>query len=487
MSDTTLVWFRRDLRVHDHELLAEAAENGPVVGCYTFDPRAYDEQAFGGADSFQFQKTGSHRTRFRREAVADLRDRLRKLGSDLLVRHERPAVAVPELAAALGVDRVGFHSLPTPEERVVENAVKTSLRERGIDVRRAWGRTLYHIDDLPTRYTAINDTFTPFRQRVEEKASVRPTHDPPEELSEPAASVSSGVIPSHDALGVPEAPSDDRGVLPFDGGETVGKQRLQAYVWDADCLREYKQTRNGLLGADYSSKFAAWLNEGCLSPRTVYETVRRYERERVSNDDTYWLVFELIWRDFFQFQLAKHGASLFTREGIRNRTDIDWRDPADDETASWFERWAAGETGIPFVDANMRELNRTGYMSNRGRQNVASFLANDLRIDWRIGGAYFETQLVDYDPCSNYGNWAYIAGVGNDSRNRSFDVLGQATRYDPNGEYVRHWLPALADLPADAIHEPWTLSPGEQAKHGVHLGVDYPQPMIDLDDPPGLS
>jgi deoxyribodipyrimidine photo-lyase len=230
------------------------------------------------------------------------------------------------------------------------------------------------------------------------------------------------------------------------------------------------------VGQGFSSKLSAWLNEGCLSPRYVEREVRRYERERVSNDSTYWLLFELIWRDFFQFQFAKHGTDFWRQGGIRGRDDIAWRD---DETA--FERWAAGETGIPFVDAAQRELNESGYVSNRARQNAASFLVNNLRLDWRRGAAYYETQLVDYDPCSNYGNWAYIAGVGNDSRDRYFNVVKQAKQYDGNAEYVTHWLPELDGLPPRYAHEPWTLSESEQAEYGVQLGVDYPEPMLDLE------
>jgi deoxyribodipyrimidine photo-lyase len=241
-------------------------------------------------------------------------------------------------------------------------------------------------------------------------------------------------------------------------------------------LREYRETRNGLLGSDYSSKFSPWLALGCLSPRRIDAEIREYERERVENDSTYWLRFELTWRDFFQFQLAKYGSTWFQPGGIRERDDIEWR-----QDREQFDRWAAGETGIPFVDANMRELNATGYMSNRGRQNVASFLANDLRIDWRKGAAYFEARLVDYDVASNWCNWAYQAGVGNDSRDRSFDVLWQADRYDPNAEYVTHWCPELDGLPPEYAHEPWTMRAEEQAEYGVQVGIDYPVPMIELD------
>ncbi|MFC7095963.1 DASH family cryptochrome [Halobaculum marinum] len=478
-DDTAVVWVRRDLRLHDNEALVDACAADAVLPVYVFDPREYGDRAFGGRDSFRFEKTGRHRARFRREAVADLRARLRERGSELVVRHERPEVVVPAVAEAVDADVVHVQTLPTPEEIAVENAVREQLRRLGVTPSRHWTHTLYHLNDLPVEYTDISDTYTTFRKSVENRATVREPLPDPDLSSAPVDAVGAGSIPSNADLGVEalDTESDDQGVLQFEGGETAGLARLDRYLFEEDRLREYKQTRNGLLGQGFSSKLSAWLNEGCLSPRRVERAVRRYERERVSNDSTYWLLFELVWRDFFQFQFAKHGTDFFRRGGIRGRDDIDWRD--DDEQ---FERWAAGETGIPFVDAAMRELNATGYQSNRARQNAASFLANNLRIDWRRGAAYFETQLVDYDPASNYGNWAYIAGVGNDSRDRYFDILKQASTYDGAGEYVTHWIPELSDVPPEAVHEPWTLTEAEQAEYGVQLGVDYPAPMIDLEE-----
>ncbi len=488
-DDIGLVWFRRDLRVLDNEALSEASTHDRVIPVYCFDPRHYGEQAFGGSNSFRFEKTGGHRTRFRREAVADLRERLRRQGSDLVVRRGRPETEVPAVADAVDADSVYFHTFPTPEEVTVENRLKQACRDHGYGVRRFWGHTLYHINDLPTPYTEISDTYTSFRKSVESDGTVREVRERPSLPALPGAGVEPGSIPDPADLGVGsdsreqngprsdgDIRSEDRSVLGFEGGESAGLDRVQEYIWENDRLREYKETRNGMLGADYSSKFSAWLNEGCLSPRYIKEEIDRYEDRRVANESTYWLVFELIWRDFFAFQFAKHGATFFTQGGIRERTDIDWRI---DATA--LERWKSGETGIPFVDANMRELNRTGYMSNRGRQNVASFLANNLRLDWRKGAAYFETQLVDYDPCSNYGNWAYIAGVGNDSRDRYFNIIKQARRYDPEAAYVKHWLPILDPLPPEYAHEPWTMTEEKQADYGIELGVDYPEPMIDLD------
>ncbi|KAB1198857.1 MULTISPECIES: DASH family cryptochrome [Haloferax] len=473
-----LVWFRRDLRLHDNAALVSACEAAHVVPVYCFDPREYGRRAFGGPDSFEFLKTGPHRARFRLESVEALRSSLRHRGSDLVVRVGRPESVIPELAAAVGADFVTMHTWPTSEERQVESAVRRALDDIGVASRRFWGHTLTHLDDLPMSLDDLPDTYTTLRKAVEAESTVRPPSPTPDIPAVPADAPEPGTLPTLSTLddGLSMPVDDDRSVLTFDGGENAALDRVESYVWEGDHLRRYKETRNGMLGADYSSKFSPWLNEGCLSPRYVQSEVERYEDQRVKNDSTYWLTFELRWRDFFQFQFAKHGTTFFSPGGIRERADIDWR--TDD---AQFERWATGETGIPFVDANMRELNATGYMSNRGRQNAASFLANNLRLDWRRGAAYFETQLVDYDPASNYGNWAYIAGVGNDARERYFDIVEQARLYDGDAAYVTHWLPELAALPPEYAHEPWTMRDDEQATYGVELGVDYPKPMVDLD------
>jgi len=477
MSDheTAVVWFRKDLRLHDNEALVEASEADELVPLYVVDPRAFGERAFGGHESFDFRKTGPHRARFLRESLADLRASLRTRGSDLVIREGHPESVVPEVAEAVGADRVHFATYPTVEEVEVEEATKTALQGVGATPQRYWTHTLHHLTDLPTSAYEMPDTFTPWRKEVERGDEVR------EALSVPSLpalpEVEPGEVPGQADLGLDDPPEDDRAVLPFQGGETRGLERVEEYVWERDHLREYKETRNGMLGADYSSKFSAWLNLGCLSPRRVYEEVERYEDERVSNDSTYWLAFELRWRDFFQFQFVKHGSQFFQPGGIREH-DVDWR--RDEEAERYLDRWARGETGIPFVDANMRELNRTGYVSNRGRQNVASFLANNCRVDWRWGAAYFETQLVDYDVAANYGNWAYNSQVGNDSRDKYFDVVGQARRYDGDAEYVKTWCPELEPLPPEYAHEPWRMDAEAMAEYGVELGVDYPEPMLDL-------
>ncbi|WP_178917089.1 DASH family cryptochrome [Natronomonas gomsonensis] len=466
---TAVVWFRDDLRVSDSPTLSDAVSAADrVVPVYTFDPRWRGQTRYGPP------KMAPHRGRFRQEAVADLRASLRDRGGELFVRDGPAETVVPELAESVGASAVYAQTKPATEERAVEEAVRKALAERDIDLERRWTHTLYHPDDLPTPPEDIDDTFTPWRQSVEGAIEPDPPRAAPDSVAVPE-SVDPGALPELDDLGIDPPTDDDRAVLRFEGGETAGKRRVESYLWEGDHLREYKETRNGLLGANYSSKFSPWLAAGCLSPRWIHREVQRYEDERVENEDTYWLVFELLWRDFFQFQFRKHGARFFSAGGIRG-VATDW-----DHDRSAFQRWADARTGFPFVDANMRELNRTGYMSNRGRQNVASFLVDALGIDWRWGAAYFESRLVDYDVASNWGNWAYQAGVGNDSRNNHFDVLSQGEYYDADATYIRTWLPELASLPSEYAHRPWRLSPEEQADFGVELGTDYPQPMLDIE------
>jgi deoxyribodipyrimidine photo-lyase len=465
--DTAVVWFREDLRVTDNPTLADAvAAAEQVVPLYVADPRRRGETRYGT------EKRGPHRARFRIESLQDLRESLRERGGDLFVRTGRPEDVLARVVDAVEADAVFMQTKPATEELETEYAVREGLPD-SVAVERRWTHTLYHLNDLPTSYDAMDDTFTPWRKEVEDSTPVRTPVPAPETV--PVPDRESGEIPTLADLGQEEPPTDDRAVLPFEGGESAGKRRVEEYIWESDHLREYKKTRNGLLGADYSSKFSAWLAAGCLSPRWVYREVQRYETERVENEDTYWLVFELAWRDFFQFQFLKHGGDFFTQRGIRD-VDKNWK-----QDRAAFERWASGETGVPFVDANMRELNRTGYMSNRGRQNVASFLADALQIDWRWGAAYFEEMLVDYDVASNWGNWAYQAGVGNDSRDNFFDVLSQAERYDSEAEYVQTWLPELESLPPEYAHRPWRMSDSDRATYGVELGVDYLRPMIDVE------
>ena len=259
----------------------------------------------------------------------------------------------------------------------------------------------------------------------------------------------------------------------FRGGEDAALKQLKYYLWDTDYVSKYKETRNGLLGWDFSTKFSPYLAHGCLSPKMVYHEIKRYEKERTKNNSTYWVIFELMWRDFFRLMGKKFGNRIFLKGGLNQQ-------PKDlSNNMEVFQIWAEGRTGVPFIDANMRQLNQTGFMSNRGRQNVASFLVHDLNINWRIGAEYFESLLLDYDPCSNYGNWNYVSGVGNDPReDRYFNVIKQAQRYDPEGAYIKTWLPELKALPIHTLFDPTSYAEEIQSEYGITLGQEYPKSIL---------
>ena len=469
MATRILVWYRNDLRIHDHEPLHQALKAGAqVIPVYCFDSRQFGQTSFG------FPKTGAFRTQFLLESLADLRRSLQAICSNLILRRGLPETIIPDLATQLGASAVYYYREVTTEEVAVETALKTALDAAGLQTRSFWGHTLYHPDDLPFELREIPEVFTQFRKRVEQEATVNPTLPTPQRLPS-LPELDPGELPSVAEFGLELPPPDDRAVLSFQGGETIGKARLDHYFWQQHHLKAYKDTRNGMLGADYSSKFSPWLALGCLSPRYIYEQVQDYEAQHVKNDSTYWLIFELLWRDYFRFICAKHGVRIFRRSGLQG-VEIAWKQDWDR-----FDLWREGRTGFPLVDANMRELAATGFMSNRGRQNVASFLTKNLGIDWRMGAEWFESLLLDYDVCSNWGNWNYTAGVGNDARGfRFFNILKQSKDYDPQGEYVKHWLPELANIPAAKVHEPWKLLPVEQQRFNVRLGVEYPNPVVDL-------
>ncbi|MEM6978252.1 MAG: DASH family cryptochrome, partial [Planctomycetota bacterium] len=450
----TLVWFRHDLRVADHPALVAAAESGEVVALYCFDPRDFETTSFG------FPKTGSHRAQFLIESVTQLRDALRAIGGELIVRCGRPETVIAEMLDQFPITAVHYHREVGTEERSVERSVDSVCRDNQVDIHCHWSHTLLHPDDLPFSVSQTPDVFSRFRRRVEKRWDVREPLASPK-LPSMSIAIPCGDVPTIDQLGVASATSDSRAMRAYHGGESAGLDRLRTYLWEADRLRVYKETRNGMLNPDDSSKFSPWLAHGCLSPRTIYAEVKRYEMERVENDSTYWLIFELLWRDYFRFIARKHVASIFRVEGLRG-VALPWKtDPPR------FSAWQEGQTGFPMIDANMRELAATGYMSNRGRQNVASFLTKNLGIDWRMGAEWFESCLIDYDVASNWGNWNYSAGVGNDPRGfRFFNVIKQSEQYDPDGDYVRHWCPELKHVNAKMIHAPWKLSRQQQRDAG---------------------
>ncbi|KAM9552366.1 cryptochrome DASH [Salvelinus alpinus] len=472
-SRTVICLLRNDLRLHDNEVFHWAQRNAEhIVPLYCFDPGHYL-----GTANYNLPRTGPFRLRFLLDSIQDLRTSLIQRGSTLVVRRGRPEEVVGDLIKQLGsVSAVAFHEEVVPEDQQVERGVRDICSQMKVKVHTCWGSTLYHRDDLPFNHLSrLPDVYTQFRKAVETQGRVRPVLPTVDQLKPlpPGSGLDEGPIPSPEDLEQTDTVRDPRSAFPCSGGETQALARLQHYFWDTDAVATYKETRNGLIGLDYSTKFSPWLAIGCISPRYIYQQIKKYESERTANQSTYWVVFELLWRDYFKFVGAKYGDRLFDIKGLQDKS-IPWK-----KDMNLFNAWKEGRTGVPFVDANMRELALTGFMSNRGRQNVASFLTKDLGLDWRMGAEWFHYLLVDHDVSSNYGNWLYSAGIGNDPReNRKFNMIKQGLDYDNNGDYVRHWVPELKGIRGGEVHTPWTLSSASLSHALVSLNDTYPSPVV---------
>lgn len=422
---TILVWFRNDLRVHDNEILLEATRKADkVLPVYIFDPYYFKAAASG------IRKTGNTRTKFLIESVENLRDDLRALGGDLVVRTGSPAEVIPQLASEYQVNEVYHHREVAYEETAVSELVEAALWKIKLNLKHFIGHTLYHKEDLPFPIKDIPDSFAVFKKKVERDSEVRQCQPTPDRIDLPEH-VEPGDIPSLEDLGLEEPITDERAKYTFTGGETAGLEQLHNY-FENRANATGKPLRNA-----YGSKVSPWLAVGCLSPRQVYWEV--FKHVQGTNQNNHPLILELLWRDYFRFMFKKHGSKFFRAEGFKKDAP---ETAVDQDTA--FENWKNAHTGAPFVDASMTELNTTGFINNHSRQALAAYLVKELKIDWTRGAAYFEEKLLDYSPASNWGNWAFVAGVGSDPKeNRYFDLSKINYDYNANAEYVETWLSGI--------------------------------------------
>eukprot|EP00571_Detonula_confervacea_P011083 CAMPEP_0172307404 /NCGR_PEP_ID=MMETSP1058-20130122/8282_1 /TAXON_ID=83371 /ORGANISM="Detonula confervacea, Strain CCMP 353" /LENGTH=562 /DNA_ID=CAMNT_0013019569 /DNA_START=160 /DNA_END=1844 /DNA_ORIENTATION=- len=525
-------WFRQtDLRLHDNPALCRSVELSTgkkakkVVGAaptpsssmgspgilpvFVFDTsRIYGSNV---RSDLGCQKCGPRRAQFVLDAIADLRSNLEKRGSGLIVAVGKPEKVLAEMAkGALAQSSVNVNVVcqeeVCSEELDVDKAVRAELAKamsKGskFNFETVWGSTMYDPESLPFDgdVMGIPDTFTPFRNKVEKNCEIGVPLDVPSDaelkmpndvksiVSESKCHASLDYMPKLADLGYSRediesvSSVDSRSAMPenYRGGETFALARVKDYIWDKDLLKVYFDTRNGMIGSNYSTKFAPWLAHGNVSPRHIAQECRRYEKVRVENKSTYWVVFELLWRDYFKFFAKKQGNKIFHLGGTIGKGDhVNKRKWGMDP--KHVQAWQDGMTGYPLVDANMRELAATGFMSNRGRQNVCSFLTIDMNMDWRYGGDYFEETLLDYDVHSNWGNWCSGAGMTGGRLNR-FNIVKQSKDYDFGGEYVRLWCPELKNVPDKFVHEPWKMSDALMEECGVKVGPgrDYPSPIVD--------
>ncbi len=461
----SILWFRNDLRLHDNEALLDAIKhNDEIIPLFIIDPRI-----FKGKTRFGFRKSHRHRSQFILDGLHDLRDKLKALNSNLYIREGYPEEIIPAIARHCKTSYIYCNRERTEEEVSVQDKLEQNLWSIGQEIRYFRGKMLYYTADLPFPITHCPDQFANFRKEVERFVSVRtPLENPHNNLTALTPELEEGQIPVISDFGF-ENHETDKGEK-FKGGEGAALAHLNYYLWESDSIKNYKEAKNGLSGRNFSSKLGPYLSNGCLSPKSVYHEIQKYENERGANDSTYELKFELLWRDFFRFMGKKHGNKIFQLSGTKGQNpEYHLVNP------TIFNKWKSGKTGVPLIDASMNELNETGFLSNRARQLVASFLVKDMKINWLMGAEYFESMLIDYDPCSNYGNWNYVAGVGVDSReDRYFNIPSQAKKYDPEAKYIKYWLPELKNIDAELLFNPFNIESSET------LSKNYIQPCVHI-------
>ncbi len=449
---TALLWLRRDLRLHDHPALAAAlAADDRVVPVFCFDERLLAGRHRSGP-----------RTQFLFECLADLAGSLRDRGSGLIVREGNPEQELPALAREVSARSVHVSADAGPYACRRDHRVRTALA--ALDV--AWHEHpgLFVSEDPTALRTGAGGpytVFTPF-YRAWMRQPRRAVEPLPRTLPRLPSRLRHGRIPSLEHLGLSQEVSD-----PAPGGETAARRRLDHVLRSA--VAQYA-SRHDLPGEDGTSRLSPYLHLGCLSPLEIEQRLGR-------GDGPEALRRQLCWRDFYAQVLANFPANARSEFQQRYRGTLRWS-----RAEKRFEAWCEGRTGYPLVDAGMRQLRHEGWMHNRVRLVVGSFLTKDLGIDWRWGERWFMRLLLDGDEANNNGNWQWIASVGVDPQppyRRLFNPARHQERFDPDGTYVRHFVPELEPVPDRYLAEPWTMPDDVQAECGCVIGRDYPEPIVD--------
>jgi len=422
-----LFLFSNDLRLDDNPALALAASEVDQLIClYCLDPKQPPSSLRAPSN------LSAHRHQFLFASLNDLHNSLKQRDQGLMVANEPALDIIPQLITQHNIG----HIYASENAGYYEKQLWQRLTKRYpfIKFKRLASHTLFTQSDLPFELTELPTSFSKFRKLVEPLSIQSPL---PQLKSMPPSPIAL-IPPMPKSMAVSQTPL-------FEGGEQQGRLHLEGY-FDSRLASHYKQTRNGLDGMDYSTKFSPWLANGSLSVRRVIDCLRQYERDIEANDSTYWIYFELLWREYYQWYAHHYGVHLFSAKGIKNSK------PNTSFYPERFQKWCHGNTPYPIVNACMRQLRATGYMSNRGRQLVASCFVHELGLDWRYGAAYMEQQLVDYDVASNWGNWQYLAGVGADPRgHRRFDLAKQTQTYDPKQLFIKHWGADKNAPPLDSV------------------------------------
>ncbi len=453
---TTIWWIRRDLRLEDNRALNAALEEGDeVIPLFVIDPTLVNSA-----------RMGDQRLGFLWDGLRNLQDALRERGADLVVKRGDPLQVLPAVVKKSGAVRVHAEKDYTPYARRRDGKVKEQ-----VPLVLNSGLTIAHPDDIRTNDGGPYQVYSYYMRKWKDRfldGGMGNTLPAPARIPYHAA-LNGESIPEHPRL--PER-------VPFSAGEIEAQKRLKSFaagedppVYDYDTLRDRPDL-------DGTSKLSPYLHLGMISARQVVSAAERALQRAPDKDSARsaetWLE-ELIWRDFY-IAILYHFPSVLERNFRDAYDPLVWRS---DEDA--FARWKEGKTGYPMVDAGMRQLLDTGWMHNRVRMVAASFLVKDLLIDWRWGETWFMKRLVDTDLAANNGGWQWVAGTGTDASPyfRIFNPISQSEKHDPEGAYIRRYLPELAGVPGAFIHQPWKMPLEVQRESGCIIGEDYPQPLVD--------
>lgn len=465
MSHTTLVWFRQDLRLADHPALCFAAERGAVVPVFIWSPEEESDWPAGGA-----RKWWLH------QSLVSLADSLHRAGSRLIVRQGPALEALQQLAKQTEADAVVWHRRYEPAAIERDKHVKRGLADAGLDAKSFNGQLLFEPWELQTKQGNPYQVFTPFHRAMQQLPAPDAPLDPPKKLTSPKQWPESDPL---DSLGLmPEIKWYGGMADTWTPGERGGAAQLEDFVDDP--VGDYLDARD-TPGESNTSRLSPYLHHGEVSVRQAYHAALKRTKGNAGDTlkrNAHGYLRQLAWRDF-GYHLLYHFPHTPDHPLREKYADFPWVDMR--QGRHWLEAWQKGQTGYPIVDAGMRELWDTGWMHNRVRMVVASFLVKHLLIDWREGAKWFWDTLVDADLANNTLGWQWAGGCGADAAPyfRIFNPTLQGEKFDKHGVYVRQWCPELKEVPDKYLHKPWAAPPLVLQQAGVSLGDEYPHPIVD--------
>lgn len=448
---TIVVWYRNDLRVHDHPALARAITDADrVVPLFIFDPAIYAGK-----------HASANRIRFLLECLHDLKSSLQKNGGNLVIRNGTSSTELKAVVQEVGASAVYYTADYSPFAVNRDKKIQDMFDGSKVEMRAFAGRLIVSsVTKITTKTGTPHKVFTPFWrawQLVERRELARSS----ETFSFPT-NISIGAVPRLEEL------INEENLSPHvaKGGETEARRQLSAFL-DGDIAQYHKN--NNDMALDTTSRLSPYLHFGCLSPLEVESRLPDTEGARAWHR-------QLAWREFYH-SILLHNPTNSEQEFQEKYRQLQW-----DNNEELLHAWQQGKTGFPIVDAAMRQLRHEGWMHNRGRLIVGSFLTKDLWLDWRQGEAYFMKMLIDGDQANNNGNWQWIASVGVDPApvyRRLYNPTSQQEKYDSSGMYVRKYVPELANVPDNYLLEPWKMPKKLQKEIGCVIGKDYPVPIVD--------